>query len=1787
MKEAYNRYTRSPFINSYSKIFSRPVSAPPVNFKNSTLFDIQYNTYYRRNSKLDPRLPVPNYIPGVEYFDDKFSNALCSCLCQCNGGLNEIKSLKHMKYENNEKTSKNSDDNHNKEGILDSKYCSTDFDFDLDDILENDYIVEDYNYIDNKREKIKRAQVNNSDSEEICEANFIMHLRKCKLNGNVKQASNTKTNQIVIADQLGPSNIDKSSKNIDDDLNLLNSKDESFKYLKNNLISFSCDNASQKEEFEHIPDHGSGTENVNSIYAMNENDGKMDVSMEYSKNRIFSKHEKTINEKNIDASYAEKRNETISSTDTISVEKSIDDNIKNNHSDKIANKNSNVNNGKDKLNIIQNDDVFELKVNLENRNLYKKFSNSNIKFARNCNRCNCKHKNISIDGYSDNIINFGLNSSSNDAQNFYPSKYYENISSIDQFNYQSHQYNTYSNTVEGVDYTDQEELFENSSNIYADEVLYKYTEKLNFNLESDRTPKNLLEAIDSDFPSSNSIKYENSNDEKKCDTPVGDSSFFKKISVNNYGPSNCYKNEGNLGCMNSSQESISYYKGNRDYESDSNISPIANKAPINNKDLLNRFGINQFDIKRVNESTNINSNVHIDCDSNNESVSMELGMNNISLNDTKDLIESFENVDFIPENGNKTKDKKIENNSNVDGNKNNNNIHDSKFNTSNSTINCDNSMSNSSIDECNSSSLINNSFYSANHDKSKSNDAINNSFNSDNQRETRSVPPRNIAHNFKEVRDFDKEILQPSSKSNFDNDIAYINNLQNSNIHKIDSYKCNTNLHAPNNYDKHRNNTNLSNIGSNDSNFKYNEVNYTNININNHNTFLEGTLENYHDENTTNMHSSSINTKQISNPAYSYRENLKEHHSSSFSEMSKEERKIYTNNFYNTTSNDTHDENVIISDLRGVYSPYKHLNYRTYHYKKGSKNSNDIYYPRENNSVIYSDAVFNSSKFNNPRKSIVEISEDVDLLDLSKQEININSTPCNDIKAILKDINSRTHLNTSSQLKNKEIHLKPLKEDNKVHKNRMLDGNIDYFDYGRGSSLSYTSSETQRNFLSNTSIHSHLDSPFMHDKNIITDSNTHTINYSSSKNNTMLNDFKNKYNDGVMVKHHIDKNSNSSINLLGHYQSNKNYNNNSFITNKSIISINNIHSNNESYSKQNDDYLYPNNTNSEFFTDNASILYKNDPLNGISNNTKLFGDFAVSKIPALIKFKESNLSAKPNIPLLMSMDQEGSRLIQKKMSTYAITDIIWFYNSIKYDLKKLCMDLFGNYVVQKLISHCLSECYFILSDFAGLTDNLLLNILDCASKSDNNKPINFTSKICDNNMLQNTSNLNFSVSNININELNIEIMFTLMASDIVRRLKNSVFDLCKHNYGCRVVQKGLETVYGAYIFLDIIKDNLEELLEDQNSNHVIQKAVELNVIPLDNLNNTNIQTGINEYSILSGIFDTIQKDNAYLNKLSNNNNNLDKDNVNNGIYELENRINRLSVDGNVSKTVNNSVLSVSFKKAYNTKRNEFITKVNKKIIAFRNKVFDLFTSNGMKFIKHRYGCRVIQRMIENSSHEEIKNILEKCVIPFVDTLIEDQYGNYVLQHLITYIPDKAKTAPISCNDSSNSDINKTTKHFKIYQDIHKKSTPNIKLTETVTINLHDNKIIDKLKRSSSPVQEAVETNNIPWFSTLLINKITTISPSKLLSYSTHKFASNVIEKIVQANKDSFVNLLTSDYNGKPLILLLACDKFGNYVVQRFIERKNKKIVQLLKIHATELKKSPYAKHIINKITNKM
>ncbi|KAJ6252596.1 pumilio 2 [Anaeramoeba flamelloides] len=244
---------------------------------------------------------------------------------------------------------------------------------------------------------------------------------------------------------------------------------------------------------------------------------------------------------------------------------------------------------------------------------------------------------------------------------------------------------------------------------------------------------------------------------------------------------------------------------------------------------------------------------------------------------------------------------------------------------------------------------------------------------------------------------------------------------------------------------------------------------------------------------------------------------------------------------------------------------------------------------------------------------------------------------------------------------------------------------------------------------------------------------------------------------------------------------------------------------------------------------------------------------------------------------------------------------------------------------------------------------------------------------------------------------------------------------------------------------------------------------------------------------------------------------------------------------------------------------------------------NLIKESVIKFSLDTYACRVIQKAFQVFGEEDkeflVDKIGEKALV-----LVKDQNGNHVIQKCIECLPDKLRSklvvhiidyvVPLSTHGFGCRTIQRLLRHYRgqYFETIVQKLLASIK---SFIMNQYGNYVVQHLLEFVNEDEQ-----KIPIFN--LVN-------ARFIEFSTHKFASNVVEKclIFGTSKEhkSIVNILKLN-NGEILNRIMR-DKFGNYVIQRLIEKCDYLIIQpilnILLSKIDDLKSFQYGKHILKKI----
>jgi hypothetical protein len=251
----------------------------------------------------------------------------------------------------------------------------------------------------------------------------------------------------------------------------------------------------------------------------------------------------------------------------------------------------------------------------------------------------------------------------------------------------------------------------------------------------------------------------------------------------------------------------------------------------------------------------------------------------------------------------------------------------------------------------------------------------------------------------------------------------------------------------------------------------------------------------------------------------------------------------------------------------------------------------------------------------------------------------------------------------------------------------------------------------------------------------------------------------------------------------------------------------------------------------------------------------------------------------------------------------------------------------------------------------------------------------------------------------------------------------------------------------------------------------------------------------------------------------------------------------------------------------------------------KTSLVNAMTGSIMNLTMQMYGCRVVQKAIEYALLEQQLAILEELK-GFVMQCVLDQNGNHVIQKAVERVPvehlafilkalkghvKELAVHPYGCRVMQRIFEHCSEAHVSgLLQELHDISSVLIQDQYGNYVIQH---ILDKGRQKDRD---------------LVIAKI----KGNVLSFSRHKFASNVVEKcIIAANpadkKALFIEVMTQREDGTTPLVLMMKDQFANYVVQKMLDLaddgQRAELVHHISPHFASLRKFTYGKHIIAKI----
>ena len=194
-----------------------------------------------------------------------------------------------------------------------------------------------------------------------------------------------------------------------------------------------------------------------------------------------------------------------------------------------------------------------------------------------------------------------------------------------------------------------------------------------------------------------------------------------------------------------------------------------------------------------------------------------------------------------------------------------------------------------------------------------------------------------------------------------------------------------------------------------------------------------------------------------------------------------------------------------------------------------------------------------------------------------------------------------------------------------------------------------------------------------------------------------------------------------------------------------------------------------------------------------------------------------------------TMDQEGSRLIQRKLENSSPEDLNLVYTEVLPHAIQLMQDVFGNYVIQKLLDYGTPAMRLgLINCIKGNTVMLTLQTYGCRIVQ---KALEVMS---DEERLEVVGELDGHVSRCvqdqngnHVIQKCIEVMFSKV-DFVVESFIGRVAEFATHAYGCRCVQRILEFCKAQkeiVPILDEILTSVHSLVTDQYGNYVVQHVL--------------------------------------------------------------------------------------------------------------------------------------------------------------------------------------------------------------------------------------------------------------------------------------------------------------------------------------------------------------------------
>ena len=251
----------------------------------------------------------------------------------------------------------------------------------------------------------------------------------------------------------------------------------------------------------------------------------------------------------------------------------------------------------------------------------------------------------------------------------------------------------------------------------------------------------------------------------------------------------------------------------------------------------------------------------------------------------------------------------------------------------------------------------------------------------------------------------------------------------------------------------------------------------------------------------------------------------------------------------------------------------------------------------------------------------------------------------------------------------------------------------------------------------------------------------------------------------------------------------------------------------------------------------------------------------------------------------------------------------------------------------------------------------------------------------------------------------------------------------------------------------------------------------------------------------------------------------------------------------------------------------------------QNRLLQFFLANIEKVVEQPNSCRVLQKFIECTSIANVEQVF-LAVKSNLLNLCLSQNGNHIVQRFIEKLPQHTNDI-IDCVIPHLVHLAEDNCGCRVVQRLFEKYDVDtlaplvdevLKYSAELATNQYGNYVVQNILEAKRPEH---------------ISKLVKNFNGQFYLFSMHKFASNVVEKVIRSAQAKEQSIIFSEIIGseghynEERIRTMIIDQFGNYVMQRIIEygteSQQNAIYEVVYNHFDSINSINYAKHVISKL----